>query len=68
MLPLTNRDTLTLLGLRLDHLKEVCSFSTRFIRHVLERTLRAPARRAPSRPGRVRRVDALPALQVTGSE
>ena len=44
MLPLANRDTLALLDLRLEHLKELCGFCTHFIRHVLDQTVEAPAR------------------------
>jgi hypothetical protein len=36
MLPLTNEDTLRLLDISTDQIKELCSFSTRFMTHVLE--------------------------------
>lgn len=37
MLPLSNMETLEVLGLKLDDLKEICSFSTEYVRYAIDK-------------------------------
>ncbi|MGE0529202.1 MAG: hypothetical protein AB7P49_19255 [Bdellovibrionales bacterium] len=44
MLPLCSRETLALLDLHVEHLMELCAFSTRFIRDILDKVQTQPER------------------------
>ena len=51
MLPLSNRETLDLLGLGAGQLDELCGYCTGYVRHILDRVLDEPHRFGLPGPG-----------------